>query len=321
MQKIFFLSVLTLSFSAAGQLPTIPDNSDGGNTVEPSALKCRDARFRMVSDCANIVYYDEDQDAVFHKKAGSPYSGSCKTCHINGNVEMYLTFVNGKPVGQDTIYYENGQINLIRSHDSQGLGKEDGKWLFYREDGSLKWEKNFIMGAADGEQRYYFPDSSLQRVEMWRANQLNGKKQEYWENGTLKKEIDYKNGEWDGMYKTFFENGMGESQQQYVNGKKEGPSTYWYENGQIFYTETHERGSKEGVFERFYMNGNKWTVESYKGDKRHGNFEEYYDNDKNVLKYKAYYKKGILKEEHYYDEFGDEIVPPEKQENSGEGGE
>ncbi len=323
MQKALFSSIfLIISTLGFSQLPeTITENSETKPAVE--ALHCRDARFRMVSECGNTVYYDEDQDAVFHKRAGKPYSGSCMTCFTNGNLEMYLTFVNGKPVGQDTIYYQNGGINLVRSHDAEGLGKEDGTWKFYRSDGSLKWEKNYVMGMADGEHRYYFPDSTLQKIEVWKNNELNGKKQEFYQDGTLKKEVDYKNGQWDGIYKTFFRDGKAESQQEYVNGKKEGLSTYFYENGNIFYTENHENGQLEGECERFYADGTKWTIETYKNGKRHGLFEEYYNNDKNVIKYRATYKKDQVVKESYFDEFGEEVAPPANPENGGgdEGGE
>ncbi|MBK9190027.1 MAG: hypothetical protein IPM77_00215 [Crocinitomicaceae bacterium] len=42
---------------------------------------------------------------------------------------------------------------------------------------------------------------------------------------------------------------------------------------------------------------------------RHGIFEEYYQDDKNTMKYTATYKKDVLLEEHYYNEFGEEIAP------------
>jgi antitoxin component YwqK of YwqJK toxin-antitoxin module len=284
--------------------------------AQKKALVCRDARFRMVPDCEGLVYVDKrtvegtERDVVFHKKTGAVYTGSCKVCHNNGNLWMYLHYQNGWSYGVDTVYYENGHINLIRSHDITGLGKEDGTWSFYREDGTLKWEKTFVMGNADGEQRYYFPDSTIEKVEMWKMGQLNGKKTEYYPGGTLKKEIVYKNGEFDGMYTTYFPDGKIESQQEFSNGKKTGASTYNYENGQLFYQEYHEGGQKEGEFKRFYLSGRKWTVENYSKDMRHGLFQEYYDDEKNTLKYEAYFKKNKLISEQYYDEFGEKMAPP-----------
>ena len=110
---------------------------------------------------------------------------------------------------------------------------------------------------------------------------------------------------WHGNYITYFEDGKVESEQEYVRGEKDGPSSYYYENGVLFYNENHERGAREGTFKRFYATGKMWTIETYKKDQRNGNFEEYYDNEKNTIKYRATYKKGVKTYEMYYDEFGE----------------
>lgn len=315
--KTFSLTILlataSLSFSQIQEIK--PPKED--KKVEDKVLKCRDMRFRMVVDCNGTVYYDEDKKAVMHAKSGKPYTGSCKVCHINGNLEMYLTYQGGMPVGQDTIWYENGQMQLVRSHAMDGSGKEEGTWKLYRADGSLKWEKSYVMGAEDGESRYYFPDTSIQKIETWSMGQMSGPKKEYYKGNVLKKEIMYLNGEWDGKYITYFENGMVASEQEFKMGKKEGLSRYYYEDGALFYEENHVNGCREGEIRRFYPTDKRqWTVENYKKNIRHGLFEEYYDNEKNTKKYSATYKKGILQEEHFYDEFGDETAPPEKPQNN-----
>jgi antitoxin component YwqK of YwqJK toxin-antitoxin module len=310
MKIAFLIGLIALPFVIIAQ-PTLSDQ-DLTEDKKVEALRCRDSRFRLVPDCENTVYFDEDNQAVIHKKSGKPFTGACKVCHINGNLEMFLTYNAGRPQGIDTVWYDNGNPNIIRSHDIEGLGKEDGNWKLYRSDGSLKWEKAYVMGAQDGETRYYFPDSSLWKVETWKLNFLDGKKQEFWSNNTLKKEIMHKNGEWNGKYITYFKTGMVESEQEYKMGKKEGLSRYYYDTGALLYEESHSGGCREGETRRFYLKDErKWTLENYKGNLRHGLFEEYYDNEKNTKKYSASYKKGVVLEEHFYDEFGDESAAPE----------
>ncbi|MCG8577497.1 MAG: toxin-antitoxin system YwqK family antitoxin [Flavobacteriales bacterium] len=290
-----------------------------------AAPVCRAPQYRMIADCDGTVYSEKinvngrEEDIVFHSRSGKPYTGQCKVCHNNGNLWMFLSYNNGRSKGIDTVWYENGNINLIRAHDTTGLGTEHGMWKFYRENGSLKWEKNYVNGMADGEQRHYFEDSTLHKIEVWKMDQLNGKKQEFYRGGQLKKEVNYKNGKWNGTYITYFEDGKVESEQVYSNDKKEGPSTYYYESGNISYTENHVNGKKEGTFKKMYRSGKKFTIENYKNDMRHGEFEEFYDNEKNTIKYTAIYKKGVVQEEHYFDEFEDEILPPEKKENNADG--
>ena len=308
--KLFLLNlcaILTLTSSfAQDEIKTIDKKK------EKETVKCRDARFRMVSDCANTVYYDESSDAVFHKKSGKPYTGECKTCFGNDNLEMYIRFVDGKADGQDSVYYESGQLNLIRSHYQ---GKEDGLWMFYREDGSLKWEKNYMAGAAEGKHIYYYPDGTIYKSELWSMGAMNGVKKEFFkgengEEGQLNKEIHYKNGKWDGLYITYFQNGQVESEQSFVQDNKDGLSKYYYDDGKLFYTENYDNGNKNGEIKRLYKNGNTWTIERYKKGTKSGTWEEYYAEG--MIKYEGVYKKGVLKEEHYYNEDGDEMASPEK---------
>jgi antitoxin component YwqK of YwqJK toxin-antitoxin module len=311
MRTFTFLSILFTSSLTIAQIEGPPQVNENAQQKTDDILKCRDMPYRMTPDCNGTVYYDEDNEAVMHQKSGKPFTGSCKVCHMNGNLEMYLTYQNGRPFGQDTVWYENGKPNLVRSHDSQGMGKEDGTWKLYRHD---EWEKNYVMGAEDGESRYYFPDSSLWKIETWSLGQMSGIKQEFYRNNTLKKEVMYQNGVWNGKYITYFETGMVESEQQYENGLKVGLSRYYYNNGELFYEESHEKGLREGEVRRFFPKDQRmWTVENYKKDLRHGMFEEYYDTEKNTIKYKATYKKGVLIEEHFFDEFGDEVAPPAKE--------
>ena len=284
--------------------------------TKSAAPQCRD--LAMVPDCSGYVYSDfrniegREVEIIFHAKSGKTFTGDCKVCYNNGMLKMHVNYANGYLIGKDTVYHENGTINLITSHDLLGYGKEDGVWKFYRPDGSLKWEKTYEMGMAQGEQRYYYPDSTLFKIEIYKNNQLHGKKQEYYRNQSLKKEIEYKHGQWDGKYITYFEDGKVESEQQYIRGRKDGPSAYYYKNGFLFYTENHENGSKEGTFKRMYGTGKMWTLENYKNNLRNGEFEEYYNNEKNTVKYEATYKKGVLVSEMYYDEFGGEVMSPER---------
>ncbi|MDX1349857.1 MAG: toxin-antitoxin system YwqK family antitoxin [Putridiphycobacter sp.] len=300
---ISFFSIISFAISgtAQGEIEKKPDQP---------IIKCTDARFERVKDCADVVYFDEDQNAVFHQKSGKPYTGFCKSCFFNDNLEMYLQFVNGRAEGQDTIYYEEGTINLIRSHYQ---GKEDGTWIFYNKDGTIKWEKSYYAGMAEGKHVYYFPDGNIYKIETWQAGQLTGVKKEFFEGkngqpGTIKKEIGYKNGKFDGLYKTYFENGQVAIEQFFKEGEKDGQSSYYYDDGKLFYTENYKNGQREGQIKRLYQNGNTWIIERYKKGQKEGVWEEYYEDG--TLKYEGKWEKNVLVEEHFYNADGDEIRKP-----------
>lgn len=296
---------LVYSISFSQDMKTLGDKKNDIDTVS-----CRDARFARVPDCANTVYYDEGQEAVFHKRSGKPFTGDCKTCYINDNLEMFLHFKNGKSDGVDTVYYENGRINLIRSHFD---GKEDGSWMFYTEDGHLKWQKNFNGGQPHGQHIYYYLDGTIQKTETWEYGNLTGVKKEFYpgENGIqgkVKKEVHYKDGKFHGMYITYFENGQVESEQNYVMDQKDGLSKYYYDDGKLFYTENYDKGVLNGQIKRLYKNGNIWMVQKFKKGEPTGVWEEYYPEG--MIRYEGEYKKGKLVKEHYYNRDGDEMASP-----------
>jgi len=307
--KPIFLSLLSLlfittSFSQDEELKTFTKKD---KKKPPS---CRDARFARVADCANTVYYEEGANAVFHKKSGKPYTGQCKTCWGNDNIEMNITFANGKTEGKDTVYYENGQINLVRSHFQ---GKEDGEWMLYTDQGKLKWSKNYNGGQEHGFHTHYFPNGTVYKIEEWTYGKLTGNKKVFFmgengEEGRLQKEVSYKDGKFHGMYITYFKNGLVESEQNYDKGQKDGLSKYYYDNGELFYTENYDKGKKNGQIKRLYPNGKTWIIEKYKDDVKTGTWEEYFLAG--MIKYEGIYKKGIVKAEHYYNEDGDEMASP-----------
>ncbi|MFK8037101.1 MAG: toxin-antitoxin system YwqK family antitoxin [Crocinitomicaceae bacterium] len=311
MKLIFYtICLCVITFSSFSQEGT-------PQKTQKPIIKCTDARFERVRNCADIVTFDEDQNAVFHQKSGKPYTGFCKSCFFNENLEMYLQFVNGRAEGQDTIYYEDGSANLIRSHYQ---GKEDGTWLFYNKDGTLKWEKNYYGGQAEGKHIFYYADGNIFKIETWQAGQLTGIKKEFFrsendEPGKIKKEIGYKNGKFDGMYRTYFKSGEIAIEQNFKLGNKDGLSSYYYDDGKLFYTENYKNGVREGQIKRLFQNGNTWIIERYKKGQKNGTWEEYYEDG--TIKYEGKWEKNKLLEEHFYNENGDEMrKADEKEEES-----
>ena len=79
--SLLFFSIHLFSQEGAPERPKTP------------IVKCTDARFLRVKDCADMVSFDQDQNIVFHQKSGKPFTGFCKSCFFNENLEMYLQFI------------------------------------------------------------------------------------------------------------------------------------------------------------------------------------------------------------------------------------
>jgi antitoxin component YwqK of YwqJK toxin-antitoxin module len=253
-----------------------------------------------VVDCNEKLSYDEDSKLIVTANNGSPFSGTCETCFMNGLLERRITFVNGKENGPDTTYYKSGCPQVIRNHIQ---GAESGKWVFYYDSTMrLAWEMNYNLGEKHGQQLYLTKEGDTTRVENYSNGVLHGVKKLYFPNSKLEKEIHYSNGNLDGASKLYTMGGTLLQELSFKEGKKHGEQKYYYENGILLSIEHWSMDVKDGEFKTFYLGGVVQSMENYKKGILDGWFEERWEDNK--LKRRAFYKKGELLEEHRYDENG-----------------
>ena len=69
-----------------------------------------------VVDCNEKLTYDENTKTILSGNMGTPFTGTCETCHMNGLLERRISFVNGKENGIDTTYYKSGCPQVVRNH-------------------------------------------------------------------------------------------------------------------------------------------------------------------------------------------------------------
>lgn len=264
-----------------------------------------------VVDCNEELEYSHESD-MFLKKAkdninrdgaGKPFTGTCESCFMNGLVERRISFVNGRENGIDTTFYENGCIQAIRSHLQ---GAESGTWkYFYDSTQVLAWEINYYLGEKQGKHIFYKPNGDTTKLETYNAGLLHGVKKQYYKGSKLHKEINYANGLLDGVSKMYNPQGKLLEELNFVQNKRHGVQKYFYEDGVLLRTENWEMGVKSGEFKMFYYQGHVQTLETYnKKGQLEGKFEEYYPDGR--PKRLALYAKGVLIEDHQFDEHGNE---------------
>ena len=64
----------------------------------------------------------------------------------NGQISVETNYKDGKEDGKVIWYYENGQIREKGNYNSglnSRLGLKDGKWIWYNEDGSIEKVKEY----------------------------------------------------------------------------------------------------------------------------------------------------------------------------------
>lgn len=129
-----------------------------------------------------------------------------------------ITYNGGKKWSGE--YVEYWDSDNIKIEENYKLGKKDGRWARYGEDGSIiseleykegkRWEGNFVE---------YFPDGKIKREEYFRHGKKNGKFFEYYESAELKGEGNYIEGKLDGKYLWYYKSKLIRLKGNYRGGK------------------------------------------------------------------------------------------------------
>ncbi len=255
-----------------------------------------------VVDCNEKLTYDDNTKTILSGNIGTPFTGICETCHLNGLLERRISFVNGKENGTDTTYYKSGCPQVVRNHI---LGAEMGQWFyFYDSTQAVAWEMNYNLGLKHGKQLYLTKEGDTTRYEFYNNGKYHGVKKSYYPNSKIEKEISYKYGLMDGPFKAYSRDGKLLQDLNYKEGKKDGELKYFYNDGTLLSVEHWTLDVKNGEFKTLYYQGNIQVVENYKKGVPEGWFEERWPDDK--VKRSALYKKGIVIEEHKFDAHGTE---------------
>ena len=250
-----------------------------------------------VVDCNAKIEFDERSKTFISAAGGKPYTGKCETCYENGIRERFITFINGKENGTDTTKYISGCPMVVRTHVE---GFENGTWTYYYDSTNITaWEMNYLIGQKHGKFVYFNPNGDTTLYENYFHDQLNGDKRIFYNNGKIKRSIQYSKGNFNGSFTSYNKEGKITEKLSYKNGKKDGMLTYYYDDGTLLKT---EYWLNDIIYDLPFQNN---LLENYKKGIKDGWFEEYYPNRK--LKIRSLYKKGILIEEHEFNEKGKEI--------------
>ena len=97
--------------------------------------------------------------------------------------------------GVSRTYYDDAKTNLRQEYFAN-VGKIEGIYKSYWENGQLEVEVNYINGL------------------------MNGIYKSYWNNGQLWEEVNYIDGKKEGIYKSYYQNGKLWQEVNYIDGEK-----------------------------------------------------------------------------------------------------
>ena len=77
--------------------------------------------------------------------------------------------IKGKREGEWLYYHENGQLRFKENYKD---GKLEGEWLYYHENGQLRFKRNWKDGKKEGEWLYYHETGQLYLTQIWKDGKL-----------------------------------------------------------------------------------------------------------------------------------------------------
>jgi len=137
--------------------------------------------------CYNIK--SKVEEGIYHE---NKKIGIWKEYYCNGNTKCKTSFVNGRPDGPASKYFENGKL---KEEGIWKINKWVGNYKLFYENGQARQEFNFNeSGKRDGEQKYFFENGKIMIEGNWAGGQEAGTIKEYYESGEIKSEKTFNTG-------------------------------------------------------------------------------------------------------------------------------
>ena len=188
--------------------------------------------------------------------------GDWKEFYPSGALRASGKYLNSKPVGKWTYYFEEKSIEIEGSYTRKG--EKDGEWFWYYPNGNLLSKETYLDGLLDGEnfsltidgdtlecgtfvagqeeEKWYYINDSVRIEGNYSAGNKEGVWNIYYANGKLKSSQTYFNNELDGKVVEFWENGAKKRESTYINGLLNGNEYKYDEDGNMLFITTYRMG-------------------------------------------------------------------------------
>jgi antitoxin component YwqK of YwqJK toxin-antitoxin module len=219
-----------------------------------------------------------ERDGIFYEgDSETPFTGTRKKYHPEGQLEREGNFTDGKREGLWEFYHENGQL---QERGNLKDGRVDGLWETYHDNGQLNQKGNYKDGKQEGLWEYYHDNGQLSQKGNYKDGKREGLFEFYHENGQLQERGNFKDGEGVGTWEFYHDNGQLSQKGNFKDGKQEGLWEFYHDNGQLSQKGNYKDGKQEGLWETYHDNGQLSQKGNYKDGKQEGLWEYYHDNGK-----------------------------------------
>jgi antitoxin component YwqK of YwqJK toxin-antitoxin module len=316
MQKIGVYLTLFLLFTANamvfGQKNTSKQNPktelppvvapENGTTIIPKTPKPIRTRFDKLTVNNNGLVYKDNQlfTGDFYMVFNPNEKPTAEKKFVKYITSREGHFTNGL---KDGAYYEYSKEGIKQVYETYVLGKKNGPFTYYFENGAIEIEGNFSNGELDGKIVGYFANGNKNYINLYSIGNRNGTCSTFFQDGTLEQEATFVNEIPDGDMIGYFPNGKVRNIKTFNMGILEGRNYVFHKNGcpaieeyykhgkldsiqrafdylscNIINTGYWKEGKKNGVFVSYEMFGDTLEFKTYKDDKRNGLIKVFKEN-------------------------------------------
>ncbi len=217
---------------------------------------------------------------------------------------------------------------------TDSLGRKQGYWKKFDEEGHVKYEGNFKDNYPVGEFRYFYPSGKMKarsvytmkgkvsytlmfdvnEKKMAEGKYVDEKKDSTWryynDQEQLISEETFQKGLKHGIYRTYYPGGTINEEIHYLNGKKDGEWIQYYADGIVKLRGIYRDDLLQGLTQVFYPNSKVMVSGTYKNSLKDGIWM-YFDESGKAQKKEIYAKGHKIKEE-IYDK---SLIEKEKEEH------
>ncbi|MFC7773064.1 toxin-antitoxin system YwqK family antitoxin [Flavobacterium sp. GCM10027622] len=175
--KYFFILILISTFTSLAQtnkkntIKIVKDELENYSLVNPS-----DSTFVLITNSIIKGF------ALKKELPNGEYS-----IYVNNKLKSVYTIKNNKFEGQNSIYYDNGNISRIRFFKN---GEREGLHKLFYETGELLEEVNYSNGKTVGVSKTYYTNGSIKSKAYYEEDKLK-KIEKFDEQGNLISTKDY----------------------------------------------------------------------------------------------------------------------------------
>jgi antitoxin component YwqK of YwqJK toxin-antitoxin module len=159
--------------------------------------------------------------------------GTWEYYYANGKMAWKNTYLAGVKNGRWTWYFENGNPKKVETYSNN---MKNGAYILYYEGKDSTFKKseiNYKMGRLDGSYKLYYDNGQVKSEEKYKEDKVDGESLMYYDNGQLAVQQNFKNGSPEGEWREWYDNGQERKFEKFVNGKKEGEHKAYHKEGQV----------------------------------------------------------------------------------------